>query len=286
MSDVKAVLEVGCGRGHCTLFLAGCAKDMMFHGIDMIPSHVRAASLAMARGGYDNATFACVNVLTVDQQSLMRTFDIIFGCESLCHMDTPDKRTRFFDFVCERLRPSGRLILIDGFRSPTYDVCAASRRTAMRSVERGFRIAHMPSKADWIRCATKYEPDPGLESVPGARPRFQPVRDVDLSHEALPYWERAGRWATRDPSIAVRRASPFASGTALSQCLDAGSPDACVRVRALRWYFRSRAHRSETGGSFMAAATVGHALRDRAAAEYGMLVLERTPTDRVATDPP
>ena len=77
------------------------------------------------------------------------------------------------------------------------------------------------------------------------------VRDVDLTAEALPFWER--RWwyvhaALRWPRL-FRRAMNAAG----------------------RW----TAAREEALANVLAVATMAHALTDRSAAEYGLLVFRR-----------
>lgn len=55
--DAKKALEIGCGKGHCSLFLAGMCRDVAFHGIDLVYKNVQAAKADARIGDMPNATF-------------------------------------------------------------------------------------------------------------------------------------------------------------------------------------------------------------------------------------
>jgi ubiquinone/menaquinone biosynthesis C-methylase UbiE len=187
LSDRKAdaranVLEVGFGRGYCLMFLAGLMPHVHFHGVDRVQRHLQLAGNACLKGGYSNVElfvgdgteFLCSMSDTV--------YDVVFGVEALCHLDTAAKLRAFVESVTKRLTfPGGRLVIVDGFRSAGFDDAPEDHRTAMRLAERGFQIRRMPSKAEWVQEAK----EAGL----------QLVRSVDLTSEALPFWTMGWRVA-------------------------------------------------------------------------------------------
>lgn len=240
----RRVLEVGCGRGHCTLCLAQrLPEGVDFVGLDLVPCHIedarrRCPLLDPSSSSSTNVRFVVGDVL-LDHTTLQQggPYDVIFGCESLCYMDTPRKARTFLRQAHRMLVPAtGRLVIIDGFRSPSFATCPPDQRRAMRIAEEGFRIGHhngggMPSKAAWRRW--------------GEAAGFRVVRDVDLTEEARPFWNLG--WRVAHTLLAVLPA----------------------------WVFRRSIvkHWPETAANFQAVAMVAHALRGRGAAEYGMLVL-------------
>ena len=234
--EARQVLEVGCGRGHCTIYLAATMPDASFIGVDLVERQIKAAESASALANLRNASFrvADASTLRATRTFASGSFDLIFGCEALCHMDSESTAAAFMAEAAALLRIGGRLVIVDGFRSATFDTCSAEQRTAMMLAESGFRISAMPSKALWKKLA--------------AAQNFVLVRELDLSHEALPFW-RLG-WRVARVVLLVPHLIRFVMSVSV----------AC----------------RETAANLMSVATTAHAMRDRGAAEYGLLVFERT----------
>jgi cyclopropane fatty-acyl-phospholipid synthase-like methyltransferase len=238
--DGKRVLEIGSGRGYCSLFLAGAAPDAEVVGVDLVPRHVAVATEQARTAGLDNVEFLLEDATKLGEDrgsgaSALRpgSFDVVFGVEALCHMDTPEAAGRVSRAVASLLRPGGRFVIVDGFRSESFSACSEAQRTAMCLAESGFRIRAMPSQQLWIdACAAE-----GMAVA----------RRQDLTHEALPFWELGWR---------VARAALLAPGL-------------------IRWFVNSSPARRETGANFLSVATTAHAMRARGSAEYGLLVLAK-----------
>ena len=119
--NAKRVLEIGCGRGHCSLFLAGAAPDVQFQGIDLTPRHVQVATEEAAKGQRSNAEFFLADARqlgSIDAPLKLRdngNIDLIFGVEALCHIDTIEGCTSFIESASKLLRKGGRLVFFDGF---------------------------------------------------------------------------------------------------------------------------------------------------------------------------
>lgn len=170
------VLEVGCGKGYCTLFLADLAqRHVYFHGVDLVEKHVRCADADNCHGARvqfhvgDAHAWECPGGLK---------FDLIFGCESMCHLD-PDV---FVAHAASMMNPGARLVIIDGFRGRHWNLCSDLCKDAMRLAERGFRVNAMPTKAAWKSACDAH----GLRLV----------RDVDMTEEATPFWAAGCRLAS------------------------------------------------------------------------------------------
>lgn len=234
--NAARVLEVGCGRGHCTLFLAGLCRDVQFEGIDLVKRQIDVATAAASAGAGagGNATFRVCDVLSMETPCLEQQYDVVFGCESLCHMDTREKAARFAEVAARLLRCGGRLVIVDGFRGKNFDTCTPEQQAAMRLAEGGFKIRQMPSKALWAElCAAQ-----GLRLV----------RDVDLTQEALPFWTLG--WKVAHTILSL---FPWA----VRLLANAGS---------VEW--------QQTASNFISVTMTAHAMR-WGAAEYGLLVFEK-----------
>lgn len=233
--DAKRVLEAGCGRGHGSIVLAATMPEASFVGVDLVARQIEAAAGAAASANLTNASFhvADATKLVASDFATPGSFDLIFGIEALCHMDSDATASSFMAQATALLRVGGRLVIVDGFRSATFETCPPDQRVAMMLAESGFRIRAMPSKQLWKRLADSH----GLVLV----------RDTDLSHEALPFWVLGWRVA--------RVVLLFPALVRLVVHLSA----AC----------------RETAANLMSVSTTAHAMRERGAAEYGVLVFER-----------
>jgi len=179
--QAKNVLEVGCGQGFCTLFLAKMCPEIIFHAIDILPKHIEIAQKHQTTCALSNTTFSLCNATTLDIPEPTHDFDLIFSVEALCHLDTPTQRRDFLTQASTRLNHNGRIVIIDGFRSPQYDSVSKQQQIAMQIAENGFRIREMPSKQTWIDLATDLN--------------FLLVQDRDLTAEVLPFWRQGWKLA-------------------------------------------------------------------------------------------
>jgi len=244
-SACKNVLEIGSGKGGNSIFLAHLLPHVNFVAVDLVPDHVRFAAGAAGAANLTNLAFvlgdassglpACPPAIP---GAADRGFDLIFGIESLCHLDTPAKMSGFMGAAGPALRDGGKLVIVDGFRSGRFDQLhganAADVREAMNLAESGFRIRRMPSKEAWVALGLQH----GL----------MPVQDIDLTPEALAFWTRGWRAA---------------------RLLTALFPS------LVRRYLRSADRcRRETGANFVAVLMTAYAMA-LGSAEYGVLTLEK-----------
>ncbi len=126
--NAKQVLELGCGKGFNSIFLADRNPETMFTGIDLTPLHIKIAqkkavdlkNLSFMQGDFNHLPFA-------DGQ-----FDVVFAVECLCH-STNVPRT--LAEIYRVLRPGGRLVVFDGYRSAEFENQEASLRTAQKLIE-------------------------------------------------------------------------------------------------------------------------------------------------------
>jgi 2-polyprenyl-3-methyl-5-hydroxy-6-metoxy-1,4-benzoquinol methylase len=224
ISNATHVLEIGFGRGHSGL-LAKMLPDVHFTAIDLVTRHVDVAT--GANKDIHNIVYTQGDA-TKDLSWLgHQKFDVIFGIESLCHMDSAD---HFIQQAKNLLTPGGKLVIVDGFRSRSFETANSNQQMAMMIAERGFQINQMHTTADWIRAA-----DGSMNFT----------SFTDLTSEALPYWTLGWR-----VSSAILMFPGFVRGLYYWRILSIYS----------LW-------------NLLAANMVAHAMRDGAAAQYGVLVL-------------
>ena len=105
-SEHVKVLDVGCGIGGTTRYLAEKRAQWTVTGISISPEQVRRATeLALTRE-VNNCDFRCCDAMNMPFPD--NSFDVVWTCESAEHM--PDKN--LFIRECVRvLKPGGKLVL-------------------------------------------------------------------------------------------------------------------------------------------------------------------------------
>jgi len=209
--------------------------DIIFHAIDILPKHIDIAQNHQKTCALSNTTFSLCNATTLDIPETTHDFDLIFSVEALCHFDTPTQRHDFLTQASTRLNHNGRIVIIDGFRSPQYDCVSKQQQITMQIAENGFRIREMSSKQTWIDLTTDLN--------------FMLVQDRDLTAEVLPFWRQGWKLA----HLVLKFSS---------------------LLRWIDWPGKHPKLR-ETAANFFSIATVAHAMNHRGAAEYGLLIFQK-----------
>lgn len=175
-SRTVRVLEIGCGRGYCTLFLAGLTPaNVHFHGVDLLAKHIEYAEEINAYRS--RVHFHTGDACKWEPPDEMK-FDLVFGCESLCHLD----HTSFVKHISKFMNKGAKLVIIDGFRGRHWSQCDDLYRQAMTIVEMGFKCDEMVSKEAWTRECSEVG--------------MQLLDDIDYSGEATPFWSAVYRIAS------------------------------------------------------------------------------------------
>jgi SAM-dependent methyltransferase len=107
--DFKSVLELGCGKGFNSIFLAKLFPQIKFYGIDITHEHLLIAE----REGksIDNLEFSYGDFHDIEYKN--ESFDLIFELESICHALDHEKVLKS---IYSKLKDGGIFILYDGFR--------------------------------------------------------------------------------------------------------------------------------------------------------------------------
>lgn len=127
----KRTLEIACGKGFNTHWLAPRNTHTEFCAVDLTPRHVEIA----ARKHRPNAKFA-----VGDYQHLAfanGSFGLVAAIECLCHARDLEE---VFSEIFRVLTPGGRLVLTDGFRRPGFETLEPAMEIAAQLVELSMNV--------------------------------------------------------------------------------------------------------------------------------------------------
>lgn len=172
-TDHVTVLEIGFGKGANIIFLAITYPNITFVGLDLIEEHVSFVNAYADKMNLGNLMVFLGDI--ADPPSLIKEYkyNLIFGIESLCHLDTNKKMLSFLEFAKGQLKSDGRIVIIDGFRTKDYNWTPPDIQEAMNLAESGFRIRRMASKETWCWLS---END------------FKVINSIDLTRNAVKFW--------------------------------------------------------------------------------------------------
>jgi arsenite methyltransferase len=182
----RNVLEIGCGRGFNLLRLSHRNAETAFVGVDLTPWHVRAARVVARRRRNVDLVVADFHQLPFADES----FDLVFSVEAICHADDV---YRVVGEVHRVLRPGGRFVVIEPWRSPGFDTFGEAAQTAVRVIEKVFVLPDLQEFDVWLDRTTALG--------------FEPVHVEDVTEAALPNLEKLRRQAARWRHASWRRRS-------------------------------------------------------------------------------
>lgn len=162
-------LEVGCGKGANSIFLSSLFPDSNFIACDLLDSHIEYAK---TKNKNKNIEFVHSNVL--EMHLPISSVDIVFGIESFCHLDSIPQMHAFLKKTHSFLKPRGKIIIVDAFRTNNFNQQSKNVQCAMTLAESAFKINIMNSKQTWINTAKSYN--------------FSLLSTINLTDNALPFW--------------------------------------------------------------------------------------------------
>ncbi len=222
----RDVLELACGNGYNLRLLAERNPALRLVGVDLVGAQVRRANRSLAEFPHARAVVGDFQALAFGDA----TQDGVFAVESLCHAtDLP----RALGEIARVLRPGGRLVVVDGWRSAGFDEQAAVVREATTAIERAMAVSAGQSLPDWRRTAA------------GCGLRI--VEELDLTEQIVPNLERlaaiAERFVSR-PRLA-RAARAVAPRTLLMNAVAAYLMPLAVRAGAHTYRLVALEHERE-----------------------------------------
>lgn len=142
--STRNVLEVGAGAGFNLRNLAMRNPDMAFTGIDLVPSHVRAAARLLAR--IPNASMVEGDFEDLHQLSTGR-FEAVLAIESLCHARN---LAAALSEIRRVLADGGGLIVVDAWRTDIYAKSGVDVQEAVSFTERAMSVGSAATQGDWM----------------------------------------------------------------------------------------------------------------------------------------
>jgi len=100
------ILDVGCGFGGTSRYLAKALPESEVTGITISPAQVKRGTEMNKEQGVANAQFKIVDAMNMTFAD--NTFDLVWACESGEHM--PDKK-KYVEEMVRVLKPGGRLVI-------------------------------------------------------------------------------------------------------------------------------------------------------------------------------
>ncbi|HIK13927.1 MAG TPA: methyltransferase domain-containing protein [Leptolyngbyaceae cyanobacterium M33_DOE_097] len=174
VETVEQVLDVGCGIGGSTLYLAQ-QFNAIATGITLSPVQARRATQRAQEAnlfvGKPAARFLVANALEMPFEDA--SFDLIWSLESGEHM--PDK-TQFLKECYRVLKPGGKLIFVTWCHRPITDApLTAAEQHHLSEIYRVYCLPYVISLPEYAAIAQAVG--------------FQSIHTADWSTAVAPFWE-------------------------------------------------------------------------------------------------
>ncbi len=182
----KRVLELGCGKGFNSLFIAKNLEGVQCTGTDLLQDHVKKAIGNAKADGQINLSYEQASYEPLPDR--FRDFDVAFAIETLCYAKDTDLVAAS---IAAALRPGGRFVMFDMHAFGNADDLPSELAKATRlyevsvAVTRGF-IPAGQWEASLRKAGLVVDPVKDLteQLLPGLD------RQVEMSYRALSDWKR------------------------------------------------------------------------------------------------
>jgi SAM-dependent methyltransferase len=140
----RRVLELGCGTGFNSAYLAARHPDIEFFALDLTPVHL--AETRERAQKLPNLT--CIRADFHELPWREQTFDLVFEVEAVCHVrDLPGALAGVFRV----LTPGGVLLMFDGCRRADFYALPGEVQLAARLIEQSMAIRTDIVLGDFLR---------------------------------------------------------------------------------------------------------------------------------------
>lgn len=147
-SAVKNVLELGCGKGFNSTYLAKRLPKTEFIGIDITDHHLKIAQDKSR--GIENLRFMYGDFHKLDFND--SSFDFIFELEAICHAQDS---MQVLKEIFRTLKQGGQIVLYDGFRQVGFDHLPGNLIQAAKLTEKSLAVEEFVVIDTWLQMAQK-----------------------------------------------------------------------------------------------------------------------------------
>jgi ubiquinone/menaquinone biosynthesis C-methylase UbiE len=142
----KKILELGCGKGFNSIYLAKTFPNMKFSGIDITEKHLQLAIKKSKK--IKNLTFSFGDFHKLDFPN--SSFDLIFELEAICHAKNP---SQVLTEIYRLLTKKGQFVLYEGFRNIDFEKYPANLVTAAILTEKSMAVNKFENIDIWLKIA-------------------------------------------------------------------------------------------------------------------------------------
>jgi ubiquinone/menaquinone biosynthesis C-methylase UbiE len=133
--DGEKILDLGCGNGRTTLFLAENFPDALVTGVDFVPEMIEIAREEARNRGVKNVTFSVHDASLPGPRGLSPgSFDKILTKRLLINLKGEKKFTAI-ENIHALLADGGRYIMVECFREPLDRVNAIRREFSLEPIQ-------------------------------------------------------------------------------------------------------------------------------------------------------
>ena len=142
------ILELACGKGFNSIFLAKQFPNIQFQGIDITRKHLAIANKKAKH--LENVTFSYGDFHDLEFHD--STFDIIFELESVCYAFNLKK---VLEGVYAKLKKNGIFILYYGFRLSGFEQLPEELKKAAILSEKSMAVNSSLTIDEWLKIAVE-----------------------------------------------------------------------------------------------------------------------------------
>jgi len=181
------ILDVGCGIGGTSRYLAKAFPDAQVTGITISPEQQRRATELASERGIGNAKFELVDALAMKYPD--NSFDFVWACESGEHM--PDKE-KYVQEMARVLKPGGRMVVATWCERETPPEFTPEERKTLDYLYGEWTHPYFISIEEYERIMQRTG-------------KLQQIVTDDWAQETLPAWRQSIWVGVWDPWPVVRR---------------------------------------------------------------------------------